>query len=264
VTLVADVSGSGPPVVLLHGQPGTAADWIAVARLLEPDFTVIVPDRLGYGRTGGQAGGFRANAAAVEALLDDLGFARATIVGHSWSGGIAIVLAEEAPDRVAGTVLVASVGPGEPLGRFDRVLAIPSIGSAFAVVTLKIATRALALSPVRQVLDPYLRGTTDEGLLAMAEAWRLGDTWRSFVVEQRALFDELGQLERGLANIREPVIVVIGGADRIVPASTGHRLAAAIPGARLIRLEGAGHLLSYERPDAIASAIADVATMREG
>jgi pimeloyl-ACP methyl ester carboxylesterase len=260
VTLVADVTGAGLAVVLLHGQPGSAADWLPVSRLLAASFTVIVPDRLGYGRTGGPAGGFHDNAAAVLELLDELQVDRATIVGHSWSGGVAIALAQEAPVRVAGAVLIASVGPGEPLGRVDRLLAIPPIGTAAAAISLNLAARALSIPPIRRVLDRYLRGTSDEGLLAVAEGWRRGEAWRSFVVEQRALFDELGGLAPGLAGIGVPVTVMIGGSDRIVPASTGLRLAAAIPGARLIRLEGAGHLLAHERPEAVAAAIAQAAT----
>ncbi len=261
MTLVADVTGQGPPVVLLHGQPGSAADWGPVIPLLEPHFTVIVPDRLGYGRTGGRAGGFRDNAAAVRGLLDELGLPGAIIVGHSWSGGVAIALAEESPERVAGMVLVASVDPGELLGRFDRVLAIPPVGAAVAVVTLKVAARALTVSRVRRALDRFLRGTTDEGLQAMVLAWRGGDAWRSFAFEQRALLVEMGELAPGLATIAGPVIVLIGGADRVVPASTGEHLAASIPGSLLVRLVGAGHLLAHERPDAVAAAIAEVAKM---
>jgi len=260
VTLVADVTGAGPAVVLLHGQPGSAADWSPVASLLEASFTVIVPDRPGYGRTGGRAGGFHDNASAVLELLDLLQIERATIVGHSWSGGVAIKLAQMTPERVAGAVLISSVGPGEPLGRLDRLLATPPIGDAVAAVSLNVAGRALSIRPLRRVLDKWLRSTTDEGLLAVAEGWRRGEAWRSFVVEQRALFDELGGLAPGLADIALPVTVVIGGADRVVPASTGYRLAMAIPGARLIRLEGAGHLLSHQRPKEVAAAIAQAAT----
>src|SRR4051794_20061292 len=84
---------SGPGGVLVHGQPGSAADWAPVRQLLEDDFTVLVPDRPGYGRTGGSAIGFGANADAIVELLDRHGIPSATIVGHSWGGGVAIALA---------------------------------------------------------------------------------------------------------------------------------------------------------------------------
>jgi pimeloyl-ACP methyl ester carboxylesterase len=257
--VVADVGGRGPAVVLLHGQPGSAADWRPVARILESDFHVIVPDRPGYGRTGGRARGFRGNAEAVLELLDDLDVSRATMVGHSWSGGVAIALAQEMTSRVAAMVLVASVSPSERPGRLDRILAITPVGSAVAAVTLNAAARALSFPLVRRRLDGLLRGTTDEGLAAIAESWRRGDAWRSFVIEQRALLDELALLAPGLSTISVPVTVVIGEADHIVPAATGERLAAAIPGARLVRVARAGHLLSHEQPGAVAAAIASAA-----
>lgn len=156
--IVAVVRGHGPPVVLLHGQPGSAADWGPLRRLLEDDYTVIVPDRPGYGRTGGTALGFRGNADAVADLLDRCGISSATIVGHSWGGGVAIALAEGHPGRVAGLVLVSSVGPGDPLSRLDRLLAIPPVGTAIAAVVLNAAGLVLSLAAVRRYIDRRVRG----------------------------------------------------------------------------------------------------------
>ena len=85
--MVADRYGQGPPVVLLHGQPGSARDWHAVAPLLSDDFSVIVPDRLGYGRTGGDAAGFEQNAVALAHLLYDLSYEQVVVAGYSWGGG---------------------------------------------------------------------------------------------------------------------------------------------------------------------------------
>ena len=256
--LEADIRGQGPPVVLLHGQPGSAADWARLVSLLEGDFTVIAPDRPGYGRTGGTAVGFRANAEAVVCLLDRLGLASAMIVGHSWSGGVALALAEDHPQRVASLVLVCSVGPAEVLSRLDRLLAIPPVGSAVAAVALNLAGAVLSLPPVRQYVDRRVRGTSDESLAAMADAWRAGHVWRSYVIEQRALVHELPALGPGLAAVQAPTAVVVGGADKIVPPATGERLAASIPGARLVCVPGVGHLLPRERPDTVAAAVREV------
>jgi pimeloyl-ACP methyl ester carboxylesterase len=257
--LVAEVTGSGPPVVLLHGQPGSRADWGPVARLLATTYTVVVPDRPGYGRTGGRATGFRANAEAVVALMDRLSLPRATIVGHSWGGGVALALAQDHPARVSGLVLLASVNPGHPLGAIDRALAIPPIGVVAAAATLWLAGQALSLPVVRQVIDRRLKIGTEESLAALAAAWRAGDVWRSFVIEQRALADELPALRPGLAGIAVPTTVVVGGADRIVPPAVGEALAASITGARLVRLDGARHLLAQEQPVRVAEEIRAIA-----
>jgi pimeloyl-ACP methyl ester carboxylesterase len=257
IPLAADVHGAGPAVVLLHGQPGTSADMRPLVGGLASDFTVVTPDRPGYGKTGGRARGFRANATAVVELLDRLNIDRATILGHSWSGGVAIALAENHPRRVSGLVLAASVGPGERLGRVDRLLAVPPIGSAITAITLATASRAVSMTPIRERLARRLGAAQEHALLAMADGWRR-DAWRSFVIEQRALFDELPDLAPGLGAIDRPTAVIVGDADRIVPPPIGERLAAAIGPARLIRLPGAGHMLIYERPEAVMAAIRHV------
>jgi pimeloyl-ACP methyl ester carboxylesterase len=261
--LVATVTGEGPPVVLLHGQPGSAADWAAVAALLAPATTVIAPDRPGYGRTGGRAQGFRANASALVALMDRLSVARATVAGHSWGGGVAIALAEDHPDRVSGLALVASVNPAYPLGALDRALAFAPIGAPVAAATLWLAGLALSLPAVRHAIDRRLRGASENSLEAMAAAWRARDVWRSFLIEQRALTDELPELRHGVSHIEVPATVMLGGADRIVPPVAGESLAASLPRARLVRLDGARHFLPQEHPERVAEEIGRLAAEGE-
>jgi pimeloyl-ACP methyl ester carboxylesterase len=281
--LFAEVFGAGPAVVLLHGQPGGRGDWAAVASRLEADYLVVAPDRPGYGQTGGRARGFRGNAAAVVSLLDRLGVDRATIVGYSWAGGAALALAAEVPHRVAGLVLVSSVAPGEPLGWLDRTLAVPSIGIGVTAAGLFVASRALALPPVRRALARRhgpCRPDSDEATDGDCDAdgtgpdrgrgyrgpdpttvlpsWRSARVGQSFVTEQRSLIDELPLLATGLAGITAPTVVVQGDADRTVAPTAGRRLAEVIPGARLVALAGVGHLVIHQRPEAVAAAVHQV------
>lgn len=93
----------------------------ALAGLLESSHRVLAPDRPGYGGTGGPALGLAANADALAGLLDHAGISAATVVGHSWGGGVALALAQRHPGRVSGLVLVASIGTAAGLGTFDRV-----------------------------------------------------------------------------------------------------------------------------------------------
>lgn len=259
--VVADVRGAGPAIVLLHGQPGSQRDWSLVADRLEGDFTVISPDRPGYGQTGGRARGFRGNAAAVVSLLDRLGVDQATVVAHSWAGGIALALAEEAPQRVTALVLVSSISPDDSLTRMDRVMAVPPIGAATTATGLFLANAALSLAPVRWALRRQHTGVGGDGLKleALVASWRSNRVWQSFVTEQRCLIDELPLLAPALAGIAVPTVVVVGTADRVVPPATGRRLARTIPGAELVELAGAGHLLAHQRPREVAAAIRSVA-----
>ena len=112
-------------LVLLHGQPGSPADWQQVAGRLPAPLHAIAADRPGYGASQLPASGFAANARAVLDDLDSRGIARAVLVGHSYGGGVALSAASLAPGRVAAVVLLASVGPGCVTG-WDRLLAAPA------------------------------------------------------------------------------------------------------------------------------------------
>jgi pimeloyl-ACP methyl ester carboxylesterase len=259
--LVAERRGQGPSVVLLHGQPGTAWDWQWVAPLIEDDFHVLIPDRPGYGRTGGPATGFAGNASAAVDLLDRDGIERAILVGHSWAGGVVIAAAERFPDRVAGAVLVASVGPGARIGWEDRLLSAPVLGEAIAAVTIGGAGLILGSRRVQRLADERLAGRAREAVTALTElthGYGASRVWKSFVAEQRALISELEGLGPGLRNMATPTVIINGAGDRIVPPAVAAMLAATIPRAVHIELPGVGHLLPRDRPGQIADAVRSV------
>src|SRR6266516_6157615 len=212
---------SKPAVLLLHGQPGSGADWRAVERQLASQFRVIAPDRPGYGTNQAKPGDFAANARAMVGLLDRLGQKRAIIVGHSWGGGAAIAMARRYPERVAGLVLVGAVGDGSALGLSDRLLAQPLLGSLLAVIGFKLAGRLLTVRRLRRAVA----SGDDAWLEATARAWRSGRVWRSFAVEQRALVRETPALQGALGTLGVPTVVLTGGNDHSVPPSAAAALA---------------------------------------
>ncbi len=91
-------------LVLLHGQPGSPADWQQVAGRLPGQLHAVAPDRPGYGSSQLPAGGFAANARAVLDGLDSRGITRAVLVGHSYGGGVALLAASLAPGQVEAIV----------------------------------------------------------------------------------------------------------------------------------------------------------------
>jgi pimeloyl-ACP methyl ester carboxylesterase len=240
--LYADEHGAGRTAVLLHGQPGGRHVWDAVVEQLDGRVRALVPDRPGYGATGGPAGGFEANAAAVVGLLDEAGVEDAVLVGHSWSGAVALDVAQRHPARVAALVLVGAVGGTGSVAWVDRMLAAPLVGDTMSFFGLS----AIGVRPLRRLLAPSA-ADADVG-----EGW--WRRWRSFMTEQRAMLEELPGIAARLGDVRAPAIVLIGEVDRIVRPSSQEALAAAI-GAEVVRLPGAGHLLPRERPDAVAYAI---------
>lgn len=256
--VAARVTGEGPDVLLLHGQPGSSGDWSGVARALSGRFRVIVPDRPGWGVTGGEALGIAGNAEAMVALLDSVGSECATVAGHSWGAAAALALAERAPSRVRALVLLCPVTPGDRLGRVDRLLADRGFGAAATRAGFWAAGTALSTAALRRLITRLLPGIDPELTPEIAHAWRRGTLWRSFHREQRALFDELPALADGLADLSVPTTVVVGAHDRITSPAAGRAFAASV-GARLVDLPRAGHLLPMQAPGQVADAIAGAA-----
>lgn len=243
-------------MVLLHGQPGSSRDWWAVTNRLRERMRVLVPDRPGYGRTGGLATGFRANAEAVAALLADLGVESAVVVGHSWATGVALALASRFPVRVRSLVLIAPVAPGVLPGAVDRALADPVVGAAVARLSFRASGVALGLAPFRALARRLVPALPPQQIAETAAEWRGDRVWRSFLVEQRALLSELPGLRAELASIEHPTTVLEGTRDRISGSPHSRVLSSLMPRAELVRIEGAGHLLPQRRPILVSEAIA--------
>lgn len=243
------------PVVLLHGQPGSARDWYRVLPLLSAR-RVVCPDRPGY--DGTPATGFAGNASAVVELLDREGVDRAIVVGYSWGAGVALEVALAAPERVAALCLLTPVGVRAAYTVGDVVLAAPGVSAAFVAVMRVLgpsAARLLAWSSGSRL---------DGGGLAMLRAGlavaRRGPHWPAFAVEQRALVRETWLLEARLPAVRCPALVVGGLRDRYIPRTAVSDLVAALPAAE-VRWVDAGHLLLLEDPAAAAAAIARAAQL---
>jgi pimeloyl-ACP methyl ester carboxylesterase len=258
------VPGPGTPaglgaheVVLLHGQPGSPADWQQVTGWLPAPLHAVAPDRPGYGSSPLPAGGFAANARAVLDDLDSRGITRAVLVGHSYGGGVALSAASLAPGRVEAVILLASVGPGCLTG-WDRLLAAPGAGQLAALVAWRLTpwlARARLAGIARRRGRPL---GPDEH--ANWQVWGHAGCgqhplWRTFLTEQRALLGELGALEDAIASVRAPVLVLADPRDAVVPFETARRLVCALPDAHLQVVEGAGHHLPRRAAAAVADAI---------
>jgi pimeloyl-ACP methyl ester carboxylesterase len=245
-------------VVLLHGQPGSGADWKQVEERLPDGVSVLAPDRPGYGASRRPAGGFAAGARALLADMDARGIDQAVLAGHSYGGGVALAAARLAPERVTGLVLLASVGPG-CLTRADRPLAAPVSGE-FCALTAWRLTPWLARAGLAAVARLRRRPLAADEYVNL-QIWGYahhdhGPLWRSFLTEQRALLRELDDLAASLPGVTQPVLLLADAHDMIIPVRATHRLAAALPDARVELLNGPGHHLPRRAAPRIADAIA--------
>lgn len=162
------------------------------------------------------------------------------------------------PERVSALVLLAPAANTESLVPADRLLAAPILGDLLGAASLAAAGGALATGVGRRLLGAAL-GVDVSELCSWSAPLLRPSSWRAFAFEQRMLLRELPQLEQRLAAIAVPTTIVAGTADRIVPLQSARRLAVQIPGARLVELPGAHHLLHQQRPAAVAEIIVSAA-----
>jgi pimeloyl-ACP methyl ester carboxylesterase len=253
--------GTGPAVLFVHGQPGLGSDFDAVAALLEADHRLIAPDRPGYGASQGPPLSMAENARVLADLLEERRAVPATVVGHSYGGGIAILLAAARPELVSGLVLAGSVGSEESLSGVDRVLATPVIGDALSAATLftfgLIVPKAMGVARFAVGRVARLRAALpDSSYLAGAGAGRA--VWRTFVFEQRALMSEIQQVESSLELLGAPTAVMSGEWDFVVPPVVARSIAAQVKGATLVTVPQVGHFLPRDAPAAMAGAVRSV------
>jgi pimeloyl-ACP methyl ester carboxylesterase len=252
--------GTGHPVVLLHGQPGSGASWDPVTDLLAPDFRVLAPDRIGYGKSVGEARGLAANAELVAEFLVEREATPATVVAHSWSGGVAVLLAAYHRPVVTSLVLVGAACTPDSLNALDRWLTVPGLGDALTVVGLLGIGEVLPrIRRFTGHLPPRYRqqvatALPDQHVLGGGRG-ALGRNRRTFMVEQRALVEELPAVESALGELALPVAVVSGRWDVVVPTSSSETLARSIPGAELTVLPRSGHFVARDDPAALVEVI---------
>jgi pimeloyl-ACP methyl ester carboxylesterase len=234
-------AGAGEPVLLLHGVPGSAATWAPVGDVLLRDFRLLVPDLLGFGRSSRPrsraALATEAQVRTLAAALDELDVRDLTVVGHDLGATVAVLLAGERPDLVARLGLVAADTAGS-----SALLS----GALAGRSTLLRLTRELAADPDAIAPDELV------GDRRQARAVRL-------LAGQPPV--DLAPL---VAALDLPVTVVWGDDDPVAPPERARRLADTLPRARLVLVEGAGHLLPLERPAEVAHAIRDLVARGRG
>src|ERR1700710_1701254 len=129
------MAGSGPPVVLIHGMVNSPRHWEAVATQLASDYTVIPPALIGHGDSATPRGDYSlgAHAAAIRDLLAVIGVERATIVGHSLGGGVAMQFFYQFPQRTERLALISSGGLGHDVRPVLRGAALPGVQNLLAL-----------------------------------------------------------------------------------------------------------------------------------
>ena len=253
-------AGSGPVLLLIHGMGGTFENWQAVIEPLARQHTVIAPDLPGHGASAPGAGDYSigALAAGLRDLLIALGHERATLVGHSLGGGIAMQFAYQFPEMTERLVLVSSGGLGPEVSPLLRAAALPG-ADLFIAATAGTGGRAVS-AVARALASIGLRPNADVAEVARGYA-SLADRDRraAFLATLRSVIGTGGQRvhagDRLYLAEGMPVLIIWGERDPIIPVHHGESAHDAIPGSRLEVFEGVGHLPQIEAPAAFVAVL---------
>ncbi len=245
--------GSGPPMVLLHGVGESSFGWLGTMAHLAPRHRVLAPDLPGSGASGPSPDGYHSAVLAevVGDFLDAAEVDRAVLIGNSFGGIVALRLALARPEKVDALVLVDSAGLGVEITPAALLVLLPWLADA---------AMALTLHPVGAVQRAWLRRTLyfADGQRAPLE-WlrdqvRLGrspEFLRAIIDSLRAGLAPFGQSDLvvdRLHEIRQPVLVVWGEQDGIVPLAHAHRAARLLPRGRCRTIPDCGHMPHLEQP----------------
>ena len=239
--------GSGPPVVLVHGYPLDGAMWSGVARALAPRFRIIKPDLPGRGDTAAPSEGrLEDYADFVAAILDRAG-GRAGLAGFSMGGYVALAVARRGHPALGALALVdtrASADDAAGKAKRDEAIATVRAQGAGAIADAMLPRLATAASLARGDLAERIRRI----MLRQKPETIEGDL---------AAMRDRPDSRDALPGISVPTLVVVGEADALTPPADSEAMAAAIPGARLVRIPDAGHLTPMERPGPVSATLGD-------
>jgi pimeloyl-ACP methyl ester carboxylesterase len=253
--------GSGPAVLLLHGLGCDHTTWEPVIDALARRYTVIAPDLLGHGlsdkpRADYSVGGY---ANGMRDLLTVLGIDRATVVGHSFGGGVAMQFAYQFPERTERLVVVASGGLGPEVSPAIRAITTPGFNHVMGVLTLP-GIRHLGKAGLVALSRTRIKAARD-----FDEVAEIYDSFRDPAYRAAirhvvsAVVDWRGQIvtmaDRAYLTEAMPMAVIWGRDDRVIPVRHASNAAALAPNARVEVLPHAGHFPHKDHPQRFAKVL---------
>jgi pimeloyl-ACP methyl ester carboxylesterase len=250
-------------VVLIHGITSNSGTWKRVLPALARQFTVIAPDLAGHGQSDKPKGDYSlsAHASGIRDLLLTLGHERASIVGHSLGGGIALQFSYQFPERCERLVLVDSGGLGRDVSMLLRAATLP--GSEF-VLPFLAATRLLDAGQLAgRLLGRFgLRARTDIEEMARGHATLSDAEARAaFVQTLRSVVEPGGQRVEASNRLylaeHIPFLLIWGERDSLIPVAHGYSTHEQVPGSMLEVFPDSGHFPQLDEPERLIEVLID-------
>jgi pimeloyl-ACP methyl ester carboxylesterase len=249
------IGGRGEPLVLLHGLGASSASWRFTAPALMERYTVVMPDYLGSGESEKPDVDYSIDllARTMLALMDAIGIDRATLIGHSLGGGVAMWMYDLAPERVDRLVLVSSGGMGRELHWLLRISVLPGAEGVIGALSsprlyIPQASRAMEQRRLRRlhVETVDLSPTVLERLHSL-------EARQAFISILRASIGLAGQKVSAVPRLHTvdvPTLLVWGDRDQTIPLTHGIAAASLMPRAHLEVLPNCYHRPQLEAPNA--------------
>jgi pimeloyl-ACP methyl ester carboxylesterase len=252
VRIAYEVRGTGEPVLMIHGLGYDRFGWGPAPDLLAEEFEMVLFDNRGVGESDAPPGPYTAAGMAADtlAVLDAVGLERAHVVGTSLGGMVAQELVLVHPERVTKLVLACTTPgslraypiPDRTLAVFAAFPALPLEEALHRFVENALADETVRTRPelVEEIYRYRLAHRPDP------QAWQ----WQGAAGMGHDAFERVRE-------IQVPTLVFTGTEDNVVDPRNSDLLAAAIPGARLERFEGLGHLFFWEDPERFARVVGE-------
>jgi pimeloyl-ACP methyl ester carboxylesterase len=251
--------GSGRPVVLIHGNPGSHHDYtFAVFETLIQSYYVVAFDRPGHGyseRHDSVHTTVEVQARIIHDALQLLAIEKPVLVGHSWGGSLVLAAAVAYGKDLSGIVLLAPAAyPSVRVEWWSLLPRVPLLGE-FVVNTLTpFLGRAFVRKSLKQAYDP--QDVQHDYAERSAEMWMSPEHIRACAYDERTLAASLRVLSEHYCDIEMPVVIVTGSGDRLLdPNEHAYPLQKAIRNSRLVVLPDTGHQLPQTQPEAVIAAI---------
>ncbi|MDQ3686533.1 MAG: alpha/beta hydrolase [Acidobacteriota bacterium] len=255
-----------PPILLIHGFCASTFVWgdvlLPIARM---GYRVVAPDLIGFGFSGKPRRGeytIDSQARMIVRLMDELQIDRAALIGSSYGGAVAAIVALDFPERVRRLVLVDPVSNDDVKNRrLLRLAASPLMGDLIS--PLIIDSRRLMKWRMGKVYADNNAHLFDAARMAAHHLpLRSANTQRAVLTTLRRW--NAGRIEREAHRITQPTLLIWGEDDRDIPLRHGERLHALMPNSRLVVFRACGHLPQEERPDEFAGLVAGFCKSGDG
>jgi pimeloyl-ACP methyl ester carboxylesterase len=255
--------GEGPPVVLVHGMVNSSRHWESVALRLADSHRVIAPDLIGHGDSATPRGDYSlgAHAASIRDLLATIGVERATMVGHSLGGGVAMQFFYQFPQRTERLVLISSGGLGPEVSPLLRGAALPGAATALRLAAHPRVVGGISAAGARLRAGGSKKGVYLEAVARALAPLQDSGSRRAFLQTLRSVIDVHGQRVSARDRLYllgdMPTLIVWGERDHTIPIEHGRQAHAEIRDSRFETLPRAAHFPHLEDPEGLARALKD-------